>query len=295
MKANFHIHSNFSDGSKNAYQTMEIMANKGYDILSITDHNTVAGCSEAEGFCKSRGIEYYHGVELTTYPVPEVIAGIDYTYAMHILGYGIDLEKMQRHLNVYEARKQQMLGELIDLLVDDGYRLRKSILYADNRINDRTSIAKELIDIKCAACMNDAFDNILNTKRYVRFARFPLPPDETIDAIHNAHGIAVWAHPYNLKRGGNTLFTYEQVTTMAKALTGFGLNGMETYYQKYNETQIELLSLLADKVSLIKSIGSDYHGRLCREDVLLSQNDLIEDYTERSSAFISALRGKGIK
>ncbi|MDD4142754.1 MAG: PHP domain-containing protein [Bacteroidales bacterium] len=295
MKANFHIHSSFSDGGKNVYQTMDIMANHGFDILSITDHNTVEGCVEALDFCRSRGIEYYHGVELTTYPVPEVIAGIDYTYAMHILGYGIDLEKMRQHLNIYEYRKQQMLGELIDLLIADGYGIRKKVLYADNRISDRTLIAKELIDIKHACSMNDAFDNILNTQRYVRFARFPLPPDETIDAIHHADGIAVWAHPYNLKRGGNTLFSDAQVASMAKALVGFGLDGMETYYRKFNEKQIEFLSLLADDLSLLKSTGSDYHGRVCQEDVLLSQSDLIERYTEKCFSFVSALRQKALK
>ncbi len=295
MKANFHIHSSFSDGGKNVYQTMDIMANHGFDILSITDHNTVEGCVEALDFCRSRGIEYYHGVELTTYPVPEVIEGIDYTYAMHMLGYRIDVEKMRPHLNVYEFRKQQMLGELIDLLIADGCKLRKRVLYTDNRISDRTSIAKELIDIKCASSMGDAFDNILNSQRYVRFARFALPPDETIEAIHNADGIAVWAHPYNLKRGGNVLFTNEQVTAMAKALISFGLDGMETYYHKFNDTQVEFLSGLADKMNLLKSTGSDYHGRVCYDDLLLSESKLIERYTERSFSFISALRQKALK
>ena len=47
LKCNFHTHTTYSDGHYTPTQVVNIYSNEGYDVLAITDHNTIAGFSEA--------------------------------------------------------------------------------------------------------------------------------------------------------------------------------------------------------------------------------------------------------
>lgn len=85
-------------------------------------------------------------------------------------------------------------------------------------------------------------------------------PKRVIEAIHASGGIAVLAHPccsnaINLKH-------------LIKTLVGFGLDGLEVYYPydrfravvKFSSR--ELPKKIADELGLIKTGGSDLHGKL---------------------------------
>jgi hypothetical protein len=55
LKADFHVHTTYSDGHYTPTQVVDIYKNYGYDVIAITDHNYVAGWSEAitEGHVKN--------------------------------------------------------------------------------------------------------------------------------------------------------------------------------------------------------------------------------------------------
>lgn len=85
-------------------------------------------------------------------------------------------------------------------------------------------------------------------------------PKKVIEAIHNAGGIAVLAHPcccnaINLRH-------------LVKKLVSFGLDGIEVYYPYDRFRAIvkfssrELPFKIADELKLIKTGGSDLHGKL---------------------------------
>ena len=76
LRADLHIHSNYSDGSDTVYKLAEIMKNAGIDIFALTDHDTVEGCKELSG-----KTNFICGVELTS---------ICEDIKCHILGYNID-------------------------------------------------------------------------------------------------------------------------------------------------------------------------------------------------------------
>ena len=88
-------------------------------------------------------------------------------------------------------------------------------------------------------------------------------PKKTIEAIHSAGGIAVFAHPcccwvLNLDK-----FTGE--------LKNMGLDGIETYYPyKRHRAFIKFhsrhhIKALAQKYSLVMTGGTDEHGSLLRQ------------------------------
>lgn len=83
-------------------------------------------------------------------------------------------------------------------------------------------------------------------------------PKKVIEAIHEAGGLAVLAHPA-------CCFTLS-LDRLVKKLTKLGLDGMEVYYP-YNRHRgiikfhtVKNVEKIADKYNLIKTGGSDEHG-----------------------------------
>ena len=86
-------------------------------------------------------------------------------------------------------------------------------------------------------------------------------PKRVIEAIHNAGGIAVLAHPA-------CCFTHS-LDRLVKKLVRFGLDGIEVYYPYARHRKIvkfhtvKTVEKLGDKYNLIKTGGTDEHGELC--------------------------------
>ena len=80
-----HLHTTASDGSDSPRELIDKAKEKGLDVISITDHDTIAGSLEAISLP-------YNGVK--------VITGIEFScktegcdgFECHILGYGFDPE-----------------------------------------------------------------------------------------------------------------------------------------------------------------------------------------------------------
>lgn len=85
-------------------------------------------------------------------------------------------------------------------------------------------------------------------------------PKTLINAIHNAGGIAVLAHPA-------CCFTYN-LDKLVKNLKNLGLDGIEVYYPYKRHRKIvkfhsaKSVGKIADKYNLIKTGGTDEHGSL---------------------------------
>lgn len=86
-------------------------------------------------------------------------------------------------------------------------------------------------------------------------------PKTLINAIHNAGGIAVLAHPA-------CCFTLTGLDRLVKKLAKLGLDGMEVYYPYARHRKIvkfhpvSIIEKIADKYNLIKTGGTDEHGSL---------------------------------
>lgn len=86
-------------------------------------------------------------------------------------------------------------------------------------------------------------------------------PRTIINAIHNAGGIAVLAHPA-------CCFTISGLNRLVKNLKKLGLDGIESYYPYARHRKIvkfhrsKIAEKLGDKYNLIKTGGTDEHGSL---------------------------------
>jgi len=95
MKAsiNLHIHTIHSDGKKTVAEIIDGLKVAGVEFFSITDHDEVCGNIEAAELARKHGLNYCNGIELSCCFDGE--AGFDNTDPCHILGFGIDIDKMQ--------------------------------------------------------------------------------------------------------------------------------------------------------------------------------------------------------
>ena len=255
-KVNFHIHTTYSDGQLDVPEIVAGLHREGVEFFAITDHDSVEGnaaaCLEADRL----GLSCYHGVELSCCFDGE--AGFDSSYLCHIVGLGIDSNKMQIKLNRISDRAHTILVRLVDALKRDGYDIS-----VQSKLGSRTQVAQMLIDKGYSDNISETFVKILNTDEYRGFANTKPYIKDGIDIIHSCGGIAIWAHPLDLARGGKQRITDNQVVRLYDKLRReYDLDGIEVYYHKYDKDQIEFLDRLCrnDSIFCIKSIATDFHA-----------------------------------
>lgn len=256
-KVNLHIHTTYSDGGRTVAEIVDELKEAGITHFAITDHDEVRGNIEATELAKKYRMTHYNGIELSC--CYDHAFDLDETYVCHIVGLGFNYEKMSVAIDGINSRKKQILQELFNKLIKDGYKLDAGDIFTREYF-ERKEIAQEIIAKGYANDADEAFSKILNSEKYKAYAKNVPTVKEGIELIHNSGGLAVWAHPFNATRGGKKTLTETQVIGMAKRMADYGIDGMEVYYQHYTKEQIEFLEQLADKYALKKSIGTDYHG-----------------------------------
>lgn len=98
-------------------------------------------------------------------------------------------------------------------------------------------------------------------KDIIRLFSFNRHPQKLIPAIHKAGGIAVLAHP--------ACSTCLNLDSFVKKMKNYGLDGLELYYpysirlsKLFRCASNEQIEKLADKYDLIKTGGTDFHGKI---------------------------------
>jgi hypothetical protein len=245
MRADFHLHSNASDGKHPPGELVRLAAAAGVQVMALTDHDTVAGIPEAEAAARECSIRFIPGVELgTDIPFPEV----------HILGYFIDpthpdfragLEE-QRHSRVERAHR--MLERLEELGVHLSWaRVRE--LAAGESIG-RPHIAQAIVEKGYVPTLRDAFATYIGRGAPAYVKRRKLTPESAVGLICKGGGIAVLGHPAEI----------EHLDELLPRLKAAGLVGMEAYYNNYPPHLVNSLLATARSYELLPLGGSDYHG-----------------------------------
>ena len=84
-KADFHVHTNYSDGVFTPEKIVDTALEAGLEAVALTDHDNVLSYDVANNYLKSIGkeneLEIIQGVEINT---------LYKNYEVHILGYFMD-------------------------------------------------------------------------------------------------------------------------------------------------------------------------------------------------------------
>lgn len=253
MSADLHIHSSFSDGTETPTQIVQKSKAAGLEIISITDHDTIAGIPEAFAAAQGTGVEVIPAVELST--------ELDKS-ELHIIGYFID-QKNGELLSLLKKRqngRRERIYKIFNLLKNIGIEIdpKEAFDLAGHESAGRPHVARVLIKNGIAANIKDAFRNYLTPGKPAYVPHFVLHPKEAIETIKKSGGCSVLAHPAVSNRDD-----------LIPELIGYGLCGIEVYYTSHREEQIKHYIQVAKKYGLHITGGSDYHGENSGREIKL--------------------------
>jgi 3',5'-nucleoside bisphosphate phosphatase len=242
-----HTHTTASDGRRAPADLVAFAASAGVTVLSVTDHDTVAGCGPAAAAARRHGVDFVPGIEITA---------IQDDVDVHVLGYFVDVRSpaLLRFLEDQRRRRIDRVRRMVARLAQHGIRLDadaivRPALDDPSRSAGRPWIARALVAAGHVATSDEAFARWLERGAPAFVAREAARPDEVIARVHDAGGVASLAHPGLLGRD-------DWIPGFAAA----GLDAIEAYYGEHDASQtIEYLDL-AKRLGLAVSGGSDYHA-----------------------------------
>ena len=241
-----HTHSTASDGRRTPRDLVACAAAAGVTVLSVTDHDTIGGCDPAQAACAEAGIEFVPGIEISAMRAERDV---------HVLGYFIDVRAPalltfladQRALRL--ARVRQMIRRLGACGITlDAVAILQPALDDPEKAVGRPWIARALVEHGHCATIGEAFDRWLSRGHPTYVPRLAAPPDDVIARIHDAGGVASLAHPGLLGHD-------EWIPELCLA----GLDALEAYHTKHDAERTRHYVVLAERLGLAVSGGSDYH------------------------------------
>lgn len=256
-RIDLHIHSNASDGTLSPSDIIARACHLDIKAIAITDHDTIDGSKAALTNGIPSHLNFLTGVEISAAPPPSFpISG-----SFHILGYAIQLDDphLSDTLVRLQSARRNRNPEIIKRLRKLGADLSIEALhkeFGDTQLG-RPHIAQLMIKTGFVSTIDEAFDNYIGKDKPAYVDKYRVGCAETIEIIKGAGGIAVLAHPYLLKIDDEMLLENLFVT-----LKDMGLGGIEVYYPDHTHQATILYKKLAERLGLVMTGGTDYHGDL---------------------------------
>lgn len=246
MKADFHLHTTASDGRFSPEKVVQLAAERGLEVIAITDHDSVAGVIAAVKAAESfPPLKVIPGVEINTdIPNGEV----------HILGYFIDYRSQELRQTLHRLRQarrrraRKIVAKLAQLGIEvEWERVKK--LSAGGSIG-RPHIAQAMLEQGYISRLQEAFNRYIGRYGPAYVERERLSPMGAVKLVAKAGGLPVLAHPAGI----------DNLEELLEQLIAEGLVGLEAYYNGYGQRTVKFLVNIADKHGLIITGGSDFHG-----------------------------------
>jgi hypothetical protein len=256
-------HSTHSDGALPAAEVVQRAADAGVELLALSDHDTVSGVSEAIAAGERYGVRIVPAVEISA-----VDEGSAVPRELHILGYNVDhtgallTEKLGEFLADREQRTLRMAAALKEL----GFELDEAQLdarVAAGKPIGRPHLAEAVLTAPANAerLEDEGIDDIgslirgylIEGKPAFRLRQTPTVA-QAVEAIHEAGGVAIWAHPFwDISDPDEVLSTIDRF----KAL---GMDGVEAFYITHTRENTELLAKRCAELDLLSTGSADFHG-----------------------------------
>jgi predicted metal-dependent phosphoesterase TrpH len=246
MIFDLHSHTAFSDGLLKPEDLITRAVEKGVNVLSITDHDTV---------------DAYHNLTTDTASI-ELVAGIEFSTqwenrGIHILGLNIDpgsdaIKTGVRFQTEARMHRARCIGENLE---KRGIRnaFDGALALSEGNYIGRPHFAQHVINIGKAKNMQAAFKQYLGDGKPgdVRQHWAELP--QIIEWIRDANGIPVLAHPLKYK------LTRTKLKRLLAKFIELGGQGMEVISGQQSPQLTSGMAQVCVEMNLLASCGSDFH------------------------------------
>ena len=242
-----HLHTTASDGTLSPADLVARAAAAGLTVISITDHDTLAGIPEGRLAADGHGLRLINGVEIT---------GVEDGRDVHLLAYFFDPDApdLIAFLGRQRADRIRRLREIAQRLDALGFGIQLQPLLqgttpASGRSLGRPLLADALVAAGHARDRNDAFDRLLGNSGPAYVPRVGATPDEVIAIVRRAGGLVSLAHPGLTRQDA-----------LIPRLAAAGLAALEVRHSDHDQETEERYRGLAVRYGLAVSGGSDFHG-----------------------------------
>ncbi len=244
-KADLHIHTTASDGNSTPTEIVKLASEQKLDVISITDHDSIAGLEEAMDAAEKLGIEVIPGTEITaSYEKREA----------HLLAYGFETDNPNFQKLMMGHRKARVdRGKwILDKLSREGLDLDIDEVRAEANGSNigRPHIAAVLISKGYVASFKEAFIRYLSNQQLGVIPSDYLSLDEVIETVKAAGGATVIAHP-------GQMYSEKELEELVDA----GIDGIEVVHPSHNYELQKKMESFADRHNLLSTGGSDFHGQ----------------------------------
>jgi 3',5'-nucleoside bisphosphate phosphatase len=249
MKVDLHCHSLASDGALTPQHVVERASANKVEMLALTDHDTIAGLSEASVAAADLGLQFVAGIELSSQ-----WSGV----GIHVVGLNIDPQNPDLILALAGQSKKreeraQLIGKKLGKLgFDNCYEGAKNIA-GDSELG-RPHFARYMVEQGYVEDHSSAFNKYLGAGKVGDVKNQWPEIEEVVSWIHTAGGYAVLAHPDKYKLTRTKL---RRLLTYFKQVRG---DAMEVVSGSQNKGVTDHLSRLCEEFDLYASCGSDFHN-----------------------------------
>jgi predicted metal-dependent phosphoesterase TrpH len=240
-----HLHSTASDGEAAPGDVARLAAAAGLSAIALTDHDTLAGVAEAR--------------DAATDAPLRVIAGCEFSVRawwgeLHLLGYFLptDDDELANLLADQQTARSERATKMVARLEELGAAVSLDAVkeQAGRGSVGRPHVARALVQAGLASSVNDAFDRYF-ADGGPAFVPKPLAALESMTAlVRRLGGVTSAAH---LKERA----TRKTLSRLKDA----GVDAVEVLHPSHDEGTASRISHWATEIGLLKSGGSDWHGR----------------------------------
>jgi 3',5'-nucleoside bisphosphate phosphatase len=253
-------HSLYSDGALSPREVVAAAADAGVELLALSDHDTVDGVQEGLEAAAEHGVRVVTAVEISSVEGDR--------QDLHVLGYLVDHDDpdLREALDGWRADREHRAEAMADALRELGYEVDESELIRrreQGKPIGRPHLAdavvghpanRERLESEGLAERSAFLVAYLIDGRPAFRPRTKPTIAESIETIHDAGGVAVWAHPF---------WDVEEPDEVLQAIDRFraaGLDGVEAFYTTHTPEQALLLADRCAELGLLTTGSSDFHG-----------------------------------
>jgi predicted metal-dependent phosphoesterase TrpH len=256
-------HSTHSDGALPASEVVRRAADAGVELLALSDHDTIGGVSEAIATGAEVGVRVVAAVEISA-----VDAGSSVPRELHILGYCIDYTGpvMTARLADFLADREKRTLRMRDGLREVGFDLDEAEIetrIAEGKPIGRPHLAGAVLRAPANAerLRAEGIDDVgslirgylIDGKPAFRLRETPTVA-EAVEAVHDAGGVAIWAHPFwDIEDPAEALSTIDRFHAL-------GMDGVEAFYITHTRENTELIAARCAELDLLTTGSADFHG-----------------------------------
>ncbi len=271
----FHLHSTASDGVHTPTWVMETAAAKGVRALSLTDHDTTNGYEEARIAAERLGLRLIPGLEMST-----DLGKSD----VHLLGYGFNVEAkpLQEFMHWQREGRLTRVHTIVGILREYGMPItaERVLEIAGDATVGRPHVARALLEAGHVASVQEAFDLWLGNNKPADVNREKLEPIDAIKIVHENGGMVFVAH---------AVFIGEDYPEAIGQLARWGVDGLETYYKHYTPELVLEHEVIAERLGIARSGGSDYHGLGNPDDREIGDIPFPDEHVEEFLGFLESM------